>query len=91
MENQNKTQNLSEFQVPYSDRVGENREKEVLERYKVIIDYYVANPHRIPSNSRELELLCYGDKILKKDKLLRKKLNELLIDYYIDEAEYLKN
>ncbi|MBM3228394.1 hypothetical protein FJZ20_00710 [Candidatus Pacearchaeota archaeon] len=91
MENQNKIQNTNISKVPYSDRVGENREREVLERYGIIIDYYAQNPSRIPQNSEKLEGLCFFDNILKKDKPLIKKLHSLLIDSYIDEVESFKN
>ena len=91
MENQNKIQNPSISKVPYSDRVGEDRDKELLERYRVIIDYYAQNLPRIPQNIEKLEGLCFFDNILKKDKPLRKKLHSLLIDSYIDEVEFLKN
>ena len=78
MENQNKTQNASGFKVPYSDRVGENMEREILERYKVIINYYVENPHRIADNSKKLTDLVYRDAVLKKDDHLKKRLYQIL-------------
>ncbi len=91
MENQNKTQNTEGLKVPYSDRVGEDRDKEIFERYRAIIDYYTKNPHRITGNLIELENLCYRDTILKKDMPLRKTIHKLLINYYIDEGESLQN
>ena len=85
------TQNPSIYKVPYSDKVGENREREVLERYGIIIDYYAQNSHRIPQNIEKLEGLCFSDNILKKDKPLRMKLRSLLKEGDIDEIESFKN
>ena len=80
MENQNKLPLKQEFRIPYSDRVGEDRDKEILERYKIIVDYYIENPHRIPDNLEKLENPRYFDAVLVKDESLAKKLHKILKD-----------
>ncbi len=65
----------------YRESQGKSADKEILGRYKVMIDYFSQNPDRAATgiNEKRMRILLYNDVILQKDKTLCKKaLNKIL-------------
>jgi len=63
----------------YTESQGEKRDKEILERYRVIINYFAENPDRIKGNWSHLYNIHMLDKVLKINKNLAILLKEKII------------
>ncbi len=69
---------IQKSKIYYSESQGNLRDKEILKRYDVMIDYYTTNPGRVLDNKESLSLLYYNDRVLMENERLRSKLLNVL-------------
>ncbi len=64
-------------EIFYKESQGKN-DKNILERYDVMVGYYEKNPERIIDNEKTLSTLYGNDMVLMQDEPLRERLLKLL-------------
>jgi len=66
----------------YRESQGEKGDAEILERYKVIINYFAENPHRAVAgkNGQMLHTIYYNDRVLMKNEQLRERLRKKILN-----------
>ncbi|MEK6884159.1 MAG: hypothetical protein AABY22_31305 [Nanoarchaeota archaeon] len=73
---------IAENNIFYRISQGESRDREILERYRTIINYFEENPKRATSskNYEMLELLYHNDRVLEQDEILRETLRKRVLN-----------
>jgi len=66
----------------YRESQGDEGNAEILERYKVMINYFLENPHRATTrtNMKILTSIYYNDRVLMQNEKLREKLRQEILN-----------
>ena len=71
---------IKRYDIFYRKSQGQSRDREIIERYRIIISYFIDNPDRINANGLALSILYHNDAVLMKHEPLRNELLERVLN-----------